>query len=192
MNKLFEKIKKRIALNATEACNYRENNRVISESELKYILEEEFFKHNNGWIPVKKAVPKHTENVMVTAINNKRETEVAVGWYENYNRRWKVCFDDDQDFRYAEVVAWKEKTEEPYQPEDSKKTNADRIRSMTDEELAAAIFKNTARTIDEIIPFCKNTENCQNMLDSLDGIPECMCRECVWKWLQNTEGGVPG
>lgn len=71
------------------------------------------------------------------------------------------------------------------------RTNADRIRSMTDEELVDAIFKNTLRDLGEIIPFCKSHERCSDMLESLDGIPEHMCRECLFEWLQQPEGDVP-
>lgn len=73
----------------------------------------------------------------------------------------------------------------------SKRTNADRIRAMTDEELADAIFKNIFSTFGEVIPFCRNTEECSDMLDSCDGIPEHMCRECLFEWLQQPEGDVP-
>ena len=200
MNKLFERIKKRIALTATEACVYRENIKVISEAELKTILEEEFVTDinvgGNDWIPVTERLPENNDNVRVTVEKNKR-LEVAVGWYNHNKGKWKVCPSDDEEFYYCgyKVVAWKEKTEEPYNPKSikksSKRTNADRIRTMTDEELADAIFKNTTRTIDEVIPFCKNYERCFDMLDLCDGIPKHMCRECLLEWLQQPEGGVP-
>lgn len=196
MNKVFERIKKRIVLTATEACAYRENIRVISEAELKTILEEEFVTDinvgNNGWIPVTERLPKNNDNVRVTIERNGR-LEVGVGWYNHDKEKWKMCPSDDEEFfyYYGFVVAWKEIKDEPYNPVNSKKTNADRIRSMTDEELANGIFKNTARSIDETIPFCKNKEKCLQMMDSLEGIPEHMCRQCVLEWLQQ-EGGVSG
>lgn len=123
MKKLLDGIKKRIALEAGEASVYRENIRVISEKELKLILEEEFAKYvsgtnagNGDWIPETKKVPGHTNNVTVTARNHKGELEVAVGWYEDWNDRWRVCFNDNYEFTCAEVIAWKESSDEPYQP----------------------------------------------------------------------------
>lgn len=123
MKKLFEKIKKRIIIDATEACAYRENTMVISEAEIKEILEEEFEKFvtdinvgDNDWIPVKEKLPKNNDNVHVTAIRNK-EPEVAIGWYNHHTEKWRVCFNDDNEFYYGEVIAWKENTDKPYQPE---------------------------------------------------------------------------
>lgn len=200
MNKVFERIKKRIALTATEACAYRENIRVISEAELKTILEEEFVTDinvgNNGWIPVTERLPENNDNVRVTVEKNKR-LEVAVGWYNHNKGKWKVCPSDDEEFYYCgyKVVAWKENTEEPYNPKSikksSKRTNADRIRTMTDEELADVIIKNSCNTFSEVIKFCKNSEECSDMLDSFDEIPESMCKKCLLEWLQQPEGGVP-
>lgn len=123
MKKLFEKIKKRIIIDATEACAYRENTRVISEAEIKEILEEEFEKFvpdinvgDNDWIPVKERLPENNDNVRVTAIRQV-EPEVAVGWYNHNAKRWRVCFRNDYEFCFADVIAWKENADEPYQPE---------------------------------------------------------------------------
>lgn len=198
MNRLLDKIKKRIMFAATEACAYRENTRVISEAELKEILETELVKHNNGWIPVTERLPKNNDNVRVTVIRNGKPA-VAVGWYNHDKEKWKVCLCHEDEFLYLHgnlVVAWKENNDEPYQPKDneksSKRSNADRIRTMTDEELADSIIENTVKDLGEIIPFCKSHERCTDMLDSLEGIPEHMCRECLLEWLKQPEGGVPG
>lgn len=183
MNKVFERIKKRIALTATEACAYRENIRVISEAELKTILEEEFVTDinvgNNGWIPVTERLPKNNDNVRVTIERNGR-LEVGVGWYNHDKEKWKMCPSDDEEFfyYYGFVVAWKENTDEPYQPEKNKKTNADRIRSMTDEELAYVLMcpYDTAGETEDIMP-C--------VLDGKDPdfAPPGRCKECTMKWL---------
>lgn len=150
---------------------------------------------NNGWIPVAERLPEHNDNVRVTVERN-GQIKVAVGWYNHDKGKWKVCPNDDQKFFYYgyTVIAWKENTEEPYQTGSTEKprTNADRIRSMTDEELADAIIKNTLKDIGEIIPFCKNYKRCEDMLDSLDGISESMCRECLLEWLNKPEGDVSG
>lgn len=61
-------------------------------------------------------------------------------------------------------------------------TNADRIRSMSDEELAAILV---AESLAEKIPFCQNKEECNEILDTADGtIPEEMCLKCALDWLR--------
>lgn len=92
----------------------------------------------------------------------------------------------------AQAIEAIEATMQAVTKENPKRTNADRIRAMTDEELADAIFKNTLRDLGEIIPFCKNREECSDMLETFEGIPEHMCRECLFEWLQQPEGDVPG
>lgn len=205
MNRLLDKLKRRIMLAATEACAYRENIRVASEAELKGILEEEFANFvtdtnvgNNDWIPVTERLPENNDNVRIT-VETHKGLEVAVGWYNHCKEKWKVCPSDDEEFYYcysSGIVAWKENTDVPYNPESTEKpiqrTNADRIRTMTDEELADVIIKNSCNTFSEVIKFCKNSEECSDMLDSFNEIPESMCRKCLLEWLQQPEGGVPG
>ena len=61
-------------------------------------------------------------------------------------------------------------------------TNADRIRSMTDEELAELLYSLQTEDLDGM--FCKTEETCEEMLDSGDEIPKCMCKQCLVKWLR--------
>ena len=56
-------------------------------------------------------------------------------------------------------------------------TNADRIRAMSDEELAHAILYDFESETDERIPWC-NFTNCNKMLMS-------DCEECIVTWLKN-------
>jgi hypothetical protein len=58
------------------------------------------------------------------------------------------------------------------------KTNADRIRNMSDEELAEHIFK-----IDqsEHIKFCQNKPKC---CECYEEITTDMCKQCLLEWLQ--------
>lgn len=65
----------------------------------------------------------------------------------------------------------------------NQKTNADRIRSLSDEELAE-LFMNTFHATSEIIPFCAFNEECDRLLGTKDGIPYSMCMSCMVKWLQ--------
>lgn len=55
-------------------------------------------------------------------------------------------------------------------------TNADRIRAMTDEELA--------EFMDKDYPFCKSLPECAALLDTEEGIPDEMCRKCQLEWLR--------
>jgi hypothetical protein len=61
-------------------------------------------------------------------------------------------------------------------------TNADRIRAMTDEELAAIMIQ--CSDLDERVGFCKNLYKCELLLDTDDGIPASMCEKCMLEWLK--------
>lgn len=54
---------------------------------------------------------------------------------------------------------------------DSKQTNADRIRNMTDEELADTLFASCLEIMK--LEECTNTDNCG------------VCKRCVLDWLQS-------
>lgn len=180
MKKLIDAIKNEIASKATEAHVYRENIRVISEKELNNILETA--EKDSGWVQVTQKLPEVDKNVRVTAVMNGGKIATGMGWYNRFMKRWKVCFDEDDAFYWGEVLAWKEIIDEPYQPKDLKKgsamTNADRVRSMTDEELAVFLMcpYDTAGNTEDIMP-C--------ILDGKD--PEFVepgrCKECTMKWL---------
>ena len=61
-------------------------------------------------------------------------------------------------------------------------TNADRIRAMTDEELAMSMIQ--ISDLDERVGFCKNLYRCELLIDTDDGIPASMCEECMLEWLK--------
>lgn len=61
-------------------------------------------------------------------------------------------------------------------------TNADRIRNMTDEELAEHILSTPA--YETCIKFCKNREECCEIMDMDNDIPEEWCKQCLLEWLQ--------
>lgn len=58
-------------------------------------------------------------------------------------------------------------------------TNADKIRAMTDEELAAALY----RMLDGDV-YCTNRPECGEMLNTEAGIPDEWCVHCLLKWLR--------
>ena len=61
-------------------------------------------------------------------------------------------------------------------------TNADRIRSMTDEEMAELLYSLQTEDLDGM--FCQNEDKCEEMMDSGDEITKSMCKQCLVKWLK--------
>lgn len=61
-------------------------------------------------------------------------------------------------------------------------TNADRIRAMSDEELANHLY--LFHGLEEQIKFCQNLPECESLLNTEDGIPEEKCVGCLLAWLK--------
>jgi hypothetical protein len=61
------------------------------------------------------------------------------------------------------------------------RTNGDRIRAMSDEELAKYLMQ--ANDCGLSIPFCQNKKECDGLLDN-GIIPDEMCMACMMAWLQ--------
>ena len=68
---------------------------------------------------------------------------------------------------------------ETYEVADRPKTNADRIRAMSDEELAKNLYN-----IDNPDGYCRNLPECDALLDTEGGIPEERCITCLLEWLK--------
>ena len=64
-------------------------------------------------------------------------------------------------------------------------TNGDRIRAMSDEELAEIIDK---CGLDEEVRFCKSKPECNEIMDSGRAITGEMCRKCIIEWLRQPAG----
>ena len=62
-------------------------------------------------------------------------------------------------------------------------TQADRIRSFSDEELAELLY--SIQNLEDKVKFCKNKIECDNILDSGKEIPDNMCKQCLVDWLQS-------
>lgn len=60
--------------------------------------------------------------------------------------------------------------------------NADKIRSMSDEELAENLY--WFCDLEERIGYCKNMPECEKLLETECGIPEKKCIGCLLEWLQ--------
>ena len=69
-----------------------------------------------------------------------------------------------------------------HQFDPKQKTNAENIRSMSDEELTENLYCFT--DIDCKIPYCQNLAECEKLLDTEDGIPAEKCKRCLLEWLQ--------
>ena len=65
----------------------------------------------------------------------------------------------------------------------NKATHADRIRAMTDEELAEMLY------CADSLGWCKDLPECCSLLDTPDGVPEEKCKACLVKWLQQPAEG---
>ena len=56
MHQVLEKVKQKVM--AKESCRYNPMTRVVSEQELKEVLDEINVEYNNGWISVGKRLPE--------------------------------------------------------------------------------------------------------------------------------------
>ena len=66
------------------------------------------------------------------------------------------------------------------------RTNADRIRAISDEELADFIVN---ACLDSQVRFCKNKPECMAILERNECIPTEMCRKCALDWLRQPAEG---
>ena len=92
-----------------------------------------------------------------------------------------ICFDGEPDNLLKKISGF-----EPWY-KNTVKTNADRIRAMSDEELADILAGNA--DIAEQIPFCQNLPECLAMLDGDEIIPEARCAGCMLTWLRKPVEG---
>lgn len=64
------------------------------------------------------------------------------------------------------------------------KTNYDRIRAMTIDEVAEAIYRND--DFDTTVPYCKCAGECADIVETLNQtVPKEMCIKCVKVWLES-------
>jgi hypothetical protein len=144
----ISRIKNQISEAATEACGYSPLTKVISEEEVNRILEQE-----SGWIPCSERLPEEHDSMFIkfkgtkkwsTAMFERKSDEVIVTVADDAGRtvttsahttdgKWRCDLVRIPGYR---IVAWMP-LPEPYSADTEKpQTNTDRIRSMTDEELA--------------------------------------------------------
>ena len=145
---LINRIKNRISEAATEACGYSPLTKVVSEEEINRILEQE-----SGWIPCSERLPEERDSMFARFKGTKKwspymfmkvsddvivAVENGIGqavttYAHTTDGKWECDLVKINGYR---VIAWMP-LPEPYSADTEKpQTNADRIRSMTDEELA--------------------------------------------------------
>lgn len=61
--------------------------------------------------------------------------------------------------------------------------NFERIRAMSMEEMADAML--TVDEIGETVPFCSNSNRCQEAIESGELVTKEMCKQCLIAWLQS-------
>lgn len=69
------------------------------------------------------------------------------------------------------------------QRESKKRTNFDRIHSMSVEELAELLYQ--FENLSDKLKFCKNEPECEELLDEGKTISDNMCKKCLVEWLQS-------
>lgn len=104
---------------------------------------------NNKWIPITERLPEDGIDVLVWfeyfryGDYNRLFRKIGISY--TYNGEWSGFVNGQSGWRQLKVIAWMP-LPDPYSADSEKpKTNADRIRNMSDEELAEFLvgFKNT-------------------------------------------------
>lgn len=62
-------------------------------------------------------------------------------------------------------------------------TQADRIRYMSEEELADILY--SFQNLEDKVKFCMNKDSCTDILDGGDVIPDDMCKQCLLEYLHS-------
>lgn len=121
------------------------------------------------WIPVSKRLPDEPkENPFFEGKKLELYLVTVKGTDYPFRAFWNGKFFTD-GWSKADVTAWMPLPEPYRKGEPPKQTNADRIRSMTDEELAVNMMCPNENGLAEI--HCDKNDNCN-------------CYECLLKWLR--------
>lgn len=113
--------------------------------------------------------------IIVTMIDKKPYYEIK--YNEIGSNHYSVGY---SSYKLENVLAWRD---ECFEIMTLPQTNADWIRSMTDEELAELLYSLQTEDLDGM--FCKTEDKCEEMMDSGDEIPKSMCKQCLVKWLKS-------
>lgn len=122
------------------------------------------------WIPVSERLPERGLKYHMNLVTV-RSGEIMLGVYRWDDKEWRTRPEEGGTYYTTErnVIAWMP-LPEPYRGgEPPKQTNADRIRSMTDEDLA-------------IHTMCPNDTGLAEI--ECDKSDSCNCYECLLNWLR--------
>lgn len=122
------------------------------------------------WIPVSERLPEdgYGQTFLLT-VKDGKETIVTFAKYQPKYRRFNLTGARS----YWKPVAWMP-LPEPYRPQGARKHfNADKIRAMSDEELAEFLMKD--------MPCDLDTTRCD--VYCIDGTQNC--KKCIMDWLQS-------
>lgn len=144
----------------------------------------------NRWIPCSEILPECCGYPVLLTVENGFNQRHVCKAFTNYMKEGKLLFLTNEKEYCEELIssklsnAWKPiawmPLPEPYSAEVEKpQTNADRIRSMTDEELAEVLFGSCIERM--------GVEECSHPVEDLKGIPAC--KSCVLDWLKAESEG---
>ena len=142
----------------------------VYEFGLKIMDYIENMKKVGEWIPVSERLPEdgYGQTFLLT-VKDGKETIVTFAKYQPKYRRFNLTGARS----YWKPVAWMP-LPEPYRPQGARKHfNADKIRAMSDEELAEFLMKD--------MPCDLDTTRCD--VYCIDGTQNC--KKCIMEWLQS-------
>ena len=170
MNKLIERIIQRLhdEIDLNPVYDYEKGHNGAMHDAIN-IIEEETKAYNSGWIPADNP-PKDGNYVLLSFSNF---SVLVVGRYEEDENGGAYYVGDEDETLSSQgifVNAWMP-LPAPYREDmqQAKQTNGDRIRAMSNEELAMNMMCPNENGLGEID--CNKSDNCN-------------CYECSVKWLK--------
>lgn len=126
---------------------------------------------NKQWIPCSERLPDKNGSYIAQVEESDGTAVLSFMVIEHCNEDGTWLHDFKGKKNYRKTIAWMP-LPEPYSTDTQKpQTNADRIRSMTDDELAQTLFASCLEIMK--LEECTNTDNCG------------VCKRCVLEWLQS-------
>lgn len=102
---MIERIRQRIAAVAEEACGYAPLTRVISEAEVKEILEQE--EKTGGWIPCSERLPECCGYPVLLTVENGFNQRHVCKAFTNYMKEGKLLFLTNEKEYCEELISSK-------------------------------------------------------------------------------------
>ena len=127
------------------------------------------------WIPITDRLPESGQRVIVC----RKDDRVEQGVYLGVNGWWKVYGTNTKS-----ITHWMPLPEPP----SKELSRSDLIRRMDDQELAQYLCSLTNRDFE--LQFCQNRPECQDLVDSDNGIPEENCLMCLTDYLRQSAKDV--